>query len=1031
VTPEHWQEVKEVLAGALERKPAERSTYLDQACPEPSLRREVESLLAAHEQGGSSFLESPALEDTGLKAGTKLGPYQIVGAIGAGGMGVVYKAKDTRLHRFVALKFLSQDIAHDRGALERFERETRAASALDHPHICTIYDVGQHEGRPFLAMQYLEGRTLTSCIAGMPIPLEEALEVGVQIADALDAAHSHGIIHRDIKPANIFITNRGQAKLLDFGLAKLVPAGCASNLSAMPTASGRERLTRLGTAMGTIMYMSPEQVRGEDLDARTDLFSFGAVLYEMATGRQAFTGTTEAVLYDGILQKDPVPPSHVNPAVPAELDRIIQKALQKKREDRYLSALNVMGDLKRLRSQTSSRGQATLPISQLVRRPRVMAPLLLLLLAGALGGTWWHHHNSPKRWAKEQAIPQIAQLMDNGQFFAAFRLSRQAEKYSPDDPTLARLRLNFSLPLTIETEPAGADVNVKEYSDLKGDWEYLGKSPIRLNLPLANFRWKVEKSGFETMEYGAEHLGNQISFTLPPKGNLPVNLLLVPGGSLQLGQSPTVEVPKFLIGKFEVTNREFKKFVDAGGYRIRDYWAEPFLEGGRKLSWQEAMSRLRDATGRPGPATWELGEYPAGQGDYPVSGVSWYEAAAYARFLGQRLPTIYEWKIAAGPGIFSDILNLSNFGSKGPALVGSYSGLGPYGTYDMAGNVKEWCWNATGDKRYIMGGSWNDAVYMFLDDDAHPPLERLPAYGLRVVQSLDQTPLPDSLTRPIQDTLVRDYRQEKPVSDTIFTVYKGLYEYDRKPLNAKVEETEDSAEGWHKETITFDAAYGQERVTAHLLLPANSHPPYQTVVYFGGGQMFLPGSSRSPELIFADFIIKSGRALMVPVYKGTYERYLPASLEKGTSGERDLEIEDFKDLARSVDYLLTRSDVDQERIAYYGLSQGARYGPVMLALETRFRTAVLVAGGFSPKKQFPEIREINFATRAKIPVLMINGRYDFTFPMETSQRPMFRLLGTREQDKRYALFDSGHVPPRNDVIRETLNWLDNYLGPVK
>jgi serine/threonine-protein kinase len=348
VTPEHWQEVKAVLAGALEREPAERSTYLDQACPEPSLRREVESLLAAHEQGGSSFLESPALEDTGLKTGTKLGPYQIVGAIGAGGMGVVYKAEDTRLHRFVALKFLSEDIAHDRGALERFEREARAASALDHPNICTIYDVGQHEGRPFLAMQYLEGRTLKSCIAGMPVPLEEALEMGVQIADALEAAHSHGIIHRDIKPANIFITNRGQAKLLDFGLAKLVPAGCAANLSAMPTASEREQLTRLGTAMGTIMYMSPEQVRGEDLDARTDLFSFGAVLYEMATGRQAFTGTTEALLYDGILHKDPVPPSHINPAVPAELDRIILKCLGKEPESRYQSAKELVVDLRRL-----------------------------------------------------------------------------------------------------------------------------------------------------------------------------------------------------------------------------------------------------------------------------------------------------------------------------------------------------------------------------------------------------------------------------------------------------------------------------------------------------------------------------------------------------------------------------------------------------------------------------------------------------------------------------------------------------------
>jgi dipeptidyl aminopeptidase/acylaminoacyl peptidase len=284
---------------------------------------------------------------------------------------------------------------------------------------------------------------------------------------------------------------------------------------------------------------------------------------------------------------------------------------------------------------------------------------------------------------------------------------------------------------------------------------------------------------------------------------------------------------------------------------------------------------------------------------------------------------------------------------------------------------------------------------------------------------------------PIPNTLVRDYRKEKPVSDDIFAVYKGIYEYDRKPLNAKVEQTEDSSEGWRKETITFDAAYGQERVTALLFLPANAPTPYQTVVFFAHGGMFLPGSSRNPELTFLDFIIKSGRALMFPIYKGIYERFVPASLEKGTSGERELEAEDYKDLARSVDYIETRPDLDHQKLAYYGVSQGAREASVMLALENRFRTAVLVGGGFSQKKQFPEIREISFAPRVKIPTLMINGRYDFIFPVETSQRPMFRLLGTPEEDKRYVLVDSGHVPPRNDIIRETLNWLDNYLGLVR
>jgi len=363
MTAERWEKIRELFHATFERSGDDRAVYLAHACAaDPSLREDVQKLISSDECAAPSFLERtettlPGVERLPvLQPNQRVGHYRIIGPIGQGGMGVVYKAEDTKLGRFIALKFLPSTWAEELQALERFRREARAASALSHPNVCTIHAIEEDEGRPFIAMELLSGQTLAACIAGRPLATGRLIELSVQIADGLQAAHEQGITHRDIKPGNIFVTDKGQAKILDFGLARMMTTpenaseGHPAAISSPADGSGSS-LTQAGTIMGTVPYLSPERLRGEQPDPRSDLFSFGTVMYEMATGKQVFSGS-HATAVDAILNVQPRSPLLSNPELPVELGRIIARALEKNREVRYQSAADLKADLLRIGKPT-------------------------------------------------------------------------------------------------------------------------------------------------------------------------------------------------------------------------------------------------------------------------------------------------------------------------------------------------------------------------------------------------------------------------------------------------------------------------------------------------------------------------------------------------------------------------------------------------------------------------------------------------------------------------------------------------------
>ncbi len=932
-------------------------------------------------------------------------------------MGAVYLASDARLDRRVAIKVLRSELTADGERRLRFRQEATLAAAFNHPNIATVYDVGEEGGVTFIVMEYVRGDPLRELIHGGPLAVERALDLATGIAAGLAKAHREGVLHRDLKPDNVVLTREGVPKILDFGLGKLIgerspSASAVVSETRTVTADASPWVTHAGQVLGTLAYMSPEQLQGRPVDARSDVFSFGALLYELLAAKRPFVGKSKLDTASAILRDTPAPLGERRQDVPGELEEILGRCLAKEPDRRFASGAELYEALSAVkrRLETPEAG-----LGSLLRRPMPLAAAGLVVVLGVAGAVWFAQRSSRVSWARNEALPEIQRLLTQGDQDAAIRLLREASAVIPDDPFLEEYMRAVGVPITLESDPTGATVFAKGYDHPERDWIRIGETPIQSALLPLPARFRVEKEGFVPFE-GAP-FGGRIAFRLFREDETPPGMVYVAGGSISFGSSPAVRLDPFWIDKYEVSNREYEAFVGAGGYREDRFW-DPAVDRGAFV----------DTTGRPGPAGWALGSYPAGEDDRPVGGVSWYEASAFAAWSGKSLPTVFHWRLAAQQGVFSEILRWSNFDSKGPAAVGSYDGLGPSGTYDMAGNVREWCLNRTGDGRYVLGGAWLQPDYLYRSADATDPTDRLAIDGFRCIRARGDLPAASLVAI---DNPVVDHRQDTAVGDDVFALTRQAFAYDPRDLEVEVEvESSEPEEAWRHDVVSILAAYGEERFRIHLYLPKDTDPPYQAVVYFPPSSAHFLRDGSKPSFPLAYFVPKSGRALVVPIYKGTYDRRVES---RGPNDERDVLIQQVKDLRRTIDYLETRPDVDRDKLAYYGVSWGAKLGPVMTAMEPRFAASILLAGGLDrfPDDWPPGAVPQNFAPRSTVPTLMINGRKDFGAPVETNIRPLFDLLGTPAERKSLVLLDGGHVPAApNEVIRAVLDWFDLYLGPV-
>ncbi|UCC25709.1 MAG: SUMF1/EgtB/PvdO family nonheme iron enzyme [Gemmatimonadales bacterium] len=657
--------------------------------------------------------------------------------------------------------------------------------------------------------------------------------------------------------------------------------------------------------------------------------------------------------------------------------------------------------------------------------------VLALVLVVSLGYTVLSSQRT--RHARNEVLPEAMRLAEAGQYDDAFELLQGVAREVEGDPLFEEAMAAAAVRRDVVSDPPGADVWSRPYLAADSAWQHLGVTPLLgIRVPRGLRAWRIVREGYVSQPL-APWFGSDLPRSLTPLDEVPEGMLphpsgLYPAWTTDTGPDLTHNLPAFLYDRVEVTNSAFLGFVEAGAYQSPAFWEDLGVEPPS----ESQVASMVDRTGLPGPGGWEVGAPPPGSDDFPVSGVSWFEAMAYCRWQGKTLPTLYHWTGSSGVAFSSpEIAARANFASDGPRTADP-SAFGRWGALELAGNLREWVWNESSGLRLSVGGSWRDPEYYFAHVADLDPMDRSPENGFRCILELEVNEDSRNARDPIA-LFRRDFTAETPVSDEVFEVFRRRFQYDRQPLDASVEASGTSPGGFVWERIAYTVPYRSTPGGAILLRP-NGPGPHPVVIVFPGSGAFLAADFEGFVSNEDDWMLRSGRAVIYPYLRGTYVQGDSLESNQPSESKRFTEFATnwVQDVSRALDYLETRSDIATEAVAYAGTSWGGRMGPIVLAVEPRIRTGILYSGGMPFARSEPEVDPFNYASRVTQPVLMLNGMNDVPYPYETSQVPLYGLLGTPSEDKRHRTFPGvGHSLPRLPVIRESLTWLDRYQGPIQ